>query len=309
MLFLQSLVKSLKQHPQEVPIVNQATKRAMLQMTVCAVLWSTAGIFIKLIPWNALVIAGFRSLIAAGVILFYMLYKRQKLVFSKRTVCIACCLCSTFFCFLAANKLTTAANAIVLQYTGPIFLLLYQVLFQKKTFRVLDYLAVGLTLGGISLFFFDQLNAGSLLGNLIGVCAGAGFAGMFLTNEGVEEPVRMSGLLLGHLLTAILGIPFAFVSATPFSPTILACIFALGLLQLGIPYLLFALAAKHCPPLTASLIAALEPLLNPVWVFLFTGEAPGLWALIGGIIVIASVTLWCIWDAKKAHSAPIAPDR
>ncbi len=112
----------------------------------------------------------------------------------------------------------------------------------------------------------------------------------------------MSGILIGHLFTAIIGVPMIFVFPTPVTSTAVLSILALGIVQLGIPYVFYGLAVKTCPPLACSLIGAIEPLLNPVWVFLFSGEAPGVYALFGGAIVIFAVTGWCVWRDKFVAS-------
>lgn len=120
-------------------------------------------------------------------------------------------------------------------------------------------------------------------------------AGMYVVTGRTDEDSRMSGILIGHVLTAIIGIPMVFVFPTPVTPSAILSIAALGVIQLGIPYVLYGLAVKSCPPLACSLIGAIEPLLNPVWVLIFSGEVPGIFALIGGVIVICAVTGWCVW--------------
>ena len=109
----------------------------------------------------------------------------------------------------------------------------------------------------------------------------------------------MSGILLGHLFTAAAGIPFMFVFDTPVTAPAVLSILALGVVQLGIPYVLYGIAVKDCPALMCSLLGAIEPLLNPVWVFLFTGERPGVFALAGGVIVIVTITAWCVWRDRS----------
>ena len=172
-------------------------------------------------------------------------------------------------------------------------------MFRHKRFRKGDYLAVLLTMAGVTLFFMDQLAGGALVGNILGICAGAFFAGTMFSVEGITENERLSGLAQGHLLTAVIGIPFMFLYPTPFHLTAVSSILILGIFQLGIPYILYGLAASHCTPLMLTLLAAIEPVLNPVWVYLFVGEAPGKTALFGGVLVILSITLWCIWDTRQ----------
>lgn len=280
--------------------------RAILEMLLCAALWSIAGIFIKLIPWNSIVIAGLRSLIAGLVMFVYMRARGIGFTADRRSLAGGAALCLTLTCFVAANKLTTAANSIVLQFTVPMFIVVFSALFLKKRFSRADVLAVVLTMAGISLFFFDQLTPGHLAGNCVAIFAGMAFACYYMSLEGASESQRMSAILIAHGLTFLVGLPFTFVYPPELSAAPVACILVLGVVQLGIPYVLLGRASGACPPLACSLLGAVEPLLNPVWVFIFDGEAPGLWALIGGVVVVATITVWCVYGdlrGKKAGAA------
>lgn len=280
--------------------------RAILEMLLCAALWSIAGIFIKLIPWNSIVIAGLRSLIAGLVMFVYMRARGIGFTADRRSLAGGAALCLTLTCFVAANKLTTAANSIVLQFTAPMFIVVFSALFLKKRFSRADVLAVVLTMAGISLFFFDQLTPGHLAGNCVAIFAGMAFACYYMSLEGASESQRMSAILIAHGLTFLVGLPFTFVYPPELSAAPVACILVLGVVQLGIPYVLLGRASGACPPLACSLLGAVEPLLNPVWVFIFDGEAPGLWALIGGVVVVATITVWRVYGdlrGKKAGAA------
>uniref|UniRef100_UPI004027905B DMT family transporter n=1 Tax=Candidatus Scatomorpha intestinigallinarum TaxID=2840923 RepID=UPI004027905B len=280
--------------------------RAILEMLLCAALWSIAGIFIKLIPWNSIVIAGLRSLIAGLVMFVYMRARGIGFTADRRSLAGGAALCLTLTCFVAANKLTTAANSIVLQFTAPMFIVVFSALFLKKRFSRADVLAVVLTMAGISLFFFDQLTPGHLAGNCVAIFAGMAFACYYMSLDGASESQRMSAILIAHGLTFLVGLPFTFVYPPELSAAPVACILVLGVVQLGIPYVLLGRASGACPPLACSLLGAVEPLLNPVWVFIFDGEAPGLWALIGGVVVVATITVWCVYGdlrGKKAGAA------
>lgn len=279
-------------------IFHNSKNRAILYMMLCAVLWSTAGIMIKQIPWNPLAIAGLRSLVSAGVFLLFMRHEKARFSINRYSVLSGVFLSGTFILFIAANKLTTSANAIVLQYTAPIFILILSAFFFRQKFRRGDILTVAVTTLGISLFFLDKLSSGYLLGNVVAIISGLFFASMFVTTGRADENSRMSGILLGHLITAVVGIPFAFILPTPFTPVAVGSILLLGIFQLGIPYILYGLAIRQLSPLACSLISAVEPLLNPVWVFLFNGEAPGFFALIGGAVVIGSIVSWTVWSNK-----------
>lgn len=270
----------------------------MLVMALTGVFWSLGGVLTKLIPWNPLVIAGMRSFIATGLIGAYIAWKKQRLLLSKRTFLLGGFLVFTYCCFVSATKLTTAANAIVLQYTAPMFILLYSVLWLRQKLKKADITAVLLTTAGIALFFLDQLGSGSLLGNVLGVASGAFMAGMFVASSGVTDEERISGIFLGQCMTAVVGVPLAFFYDTPVTSTAVLAILLLGLVQLGVPYLMYAYAMRTCPPLMASILSVIEPLLNPVWVLLALGEAPGAYALAGGAVVLITVTLWCVWNEK-----------
>ena len=279
--------------------------RAIFEMLLCAALWSIAGIFIKLIPWNSIVIAGIRSLIAGAVMFVYMRYKRIGFTADRRSMLGGLALCCTLTCFVAANKLTTAANSIVLQFTAPMFIVVFSVLFLKKKFSRSDIFAVVLTMLGISLFFFDQLTPGHLLGNCVAIVAGMAFAGYYMSLEGASESERMSAILMAHGLTFCVSIPFIALEPPELGAAPVICIFILGVAQLGIPYVLLGRASGSCPPLACSLLGAVEPLLNPVWVFIFDGEAPGMWALIGGVVIVVTITVWCVYGdlREKAEKA------
>lgn len=272
-------------------------KKSMIMMAVCACMWSIGGIFIKLVSWNSFLIAGGRSVFAAMVLGGFMYITKTKVNVCKYSVGAAVSLTGVFFCFIAANKLTTAANAIILQYTAPIFILMISILFLHQKVQKREVIVVGITLIGIILFFFDELSPGNVAGNLLGIAAGLFLAIMFMLvglGGGKDDSIRLTGIFFAHILTALIGIPVGLPLTESFAPKEFICILILGVIQLGIPYVLYALASRDCSPLACSLIGMLEPLLNPVWVFIFDGERPGVYALIGGIVVIAAVTFWCI---------------
>ena len=280
--------------------MKQLSKKniAIFQMLVCASLWSIAGVMFKFIPWNSFVIAGARGFVAGLVVLAYIGIRKLPIVINARSLKLAVGMCLTCSFFVAANKLTTAANAIVLQFTSPVFILVFSALFRHKRFSAADIICVAVTLAGMALFFLDQLASGYMLGNLLAICAGASMAVMFIAIGDATEPERYSGILMCQILIALIGLPFAFTTEIDLSARPLILIIVLGVFQLGIPYILLSKASEHCPPLACSILGALEPLLNPVWVLIFYGERPGIFALIGGIVVIFTVTVWCVYSDR-----------
>jgi drug/metabolite transporter (DMT)-like permease len=274
-------------------------KRAILYMVLCAFMWSTGGIFIKILPWNPMVITGGRSLISAGVFALYMRHQNIPYRVNRYSVTIGVLMVCVFSLFVSANKFTTSANAIVLQYSAPVFILILSSLIFKQKFRKGDIFTVAATTLGISLFFLDKLSGGYIFGNVLAIFAGLFFASMFISTGRADDDSRTSGIFLGHLFTAIVGLPFAFFFPTPINTSTIATILALGVVQLGVPYVLYGMAVRHCSPLECSLISVIEPLCNPIWVLIFYGEAPGIFAFIGGIVVISAVVTWTIWSAKN----------
>lgn len=274
--------------------------KAIIEMLVCAALWSTAGIFIKLLPWNGFAVAGLRSLIAGLTMAAYMLIKKYRYALNRRTLVSGIFTACVYTCFAVSNKLTTAANAIVLQFTSPVFLVVFSALFLKQRIRWADIAVVIMTLLGIALFFLDQLKPGYLLGNLVAIGAGMFMAGMFMTVGEMEGEERFSAIVTGQFITFLAGLPFIVITRPAFTPGAALSILALGVFQLGISYILYVKASRYCPPLACCLLGAVEPLLNPVWVFLFDGERPGFFALIGSVVVVASVTVWCVFGKEKA---------
>lgn len=275
--------------------------KAIIEMLVCASLWSIAGIFIKLLPWNGFAVAGLRSLIAGATIAVYMLMTRRHLVLNKKTMLAGILTGCVYTCFAVSNKLTTAANAIVLQFTSPVFIVIFSALICKTRVKKADMLVVLFTLAGIALFFFDQLKPGYILGNCVAICAGMFMAGMFMAVGELKGDARFSAVLIGQCFTFLVGLPFIIATRPEFTAASAAYIFILGVFQLGIAYILYIKASDYCPPLACCLLGAVEPLLNPVWVFLFDGERPGVFALVGCVIVVVSITLWCIFGQKKAE--------
>lgn len=270
-------------------------------MVICALLWSISGILIKYLDWNPLMIAGSRSLISGAVVVIYMAACRHKFKLTKKSVCAGVALTGCLICFVAANKLTTAANAIVLQYIAPAFVLILSAVFFHQKMRKVEIGVVAVTFAGIVLFFVDELDMGSILGNLVAILSGFCMSIMFIYNGQIDSMAeKMSGIVLAHALTAIIGILGGMMAGTVVvGSREIVLILVLGIVQLGIPYVLYGMASSKISPLSCSLIGMIEPLLNPVWVAIFYNEIPGIFALIGGVVVIAAVIFYNVWDEKQ----------
>ena len=257
---------------------------------------------IKLVDWNPVAIAGTRSGIAGLVML--ALVRKPKFSKSKTQFAGAVFYTLTLILFVTANKLTTAANVIMLQYTAPIWVaLLGAWLLKEKTLKV-DWLAIAVVMAGMMLFFMGDLGGGKLLGNVLSIMSGVFLALTVVFMRLQKDGSQIEMTLLGNLLTFLVSLPFIFQSM-PDMKSIIGLIL-LGVFQLGISYTLFSLAVRHVTALEAILIPVIEPILNPVWVFLVTGEQPSGLAMLGGLIVVLAVTLRSFYISRLGSiKAPI----
>ena len=270
---------------------------SVLCVFLASVCFSLGGLFIKLVPWQALAINGARNLIGAAVIGIYLVVTRHKLVFSRPVFIGAASMIGVTTLFALANKMTTAANAIVLQFTAPAFVILLMALLYREKPRKADLLTCGAVLLGVILFFVDGIQAGNLPGNIAAVLSGICYAGVFMMNTG-KGADAISSCFLGQLTAGVLLTPLCF-QETDFSAPTLAAVVALGVVQVGGAYILFSVGIKRTPPVTASLITGMEPIMNPLWVALFYGEAVSTLSVIGSVIVVGSIVLYNVWLARK----------
>jgi drug/metabolite transporter (DMT)-like permease len=264
--------------------------RAIIFLLIAATLWSSGGLLIKLVSWNPVAIAGLRSLIAVLILLVF--FRHSRLSWSFYQIGGAVAYAVTVILFVVATKLTTAANAILLQYTAPVYVALLGAWFLGESTQWFDWTIIFVVIGGMVLFFLDHLTAGNLLGNGFAILSGLSFSFLilFLRKQKNESP--LGSVILGNLLTGLIGLPFMFESMP--SPMSWVGLILLGVVQLGLSYVLYSEAIKHVTALEAVLIPGIEPILNPIWVFLILGEVPGKWALAGGFIVFISVTARCM---------------
>ena len=264
-------------------------------LVITAVLWSTGGFLIKMVSWPPMAIAGARSIIAAAVIWFA--FRHETLSWSKVTILGAVAYCGLVSLFVTATKLTTAANAILLQYTAPIYVaLLSSWLLKEQTSRQ-DWVTVFITLGGMVFFFIDRVSMGGMMGNICAIASGISYALFIIMMRKQKDGSPFSSVFWGNVLTFLLGIP----ALTDVNFTMGNCggILLLGVFQLGLGYVFYSIAIKHVFALDATIITTLEPILNPVWVFLLLGEQPGFYSLIGGLIVLIAVSTKYILEAVQ----------
>ncbi len=274
-------------------------------MASAAVLWSLAGLFIKVLDWPPLTIAGFRSLIAFAVILIYL--KRPHLHWSFPQVAAALANAVTMILFVWANKATTSANAILLQYVGPVFTAFIAAWLLKERVRLEQGVAFLFVVGGMAMMFMDKLGGGHLSGNILAVLSGLTFSFYFVFMRMQKDGSPLESILLSHGLTAVIGIGASlFMPAPRLTWGAIGAVAVLGVVQVGLSAILFAFAIKRVSAVSANLVAVLEPICNPLWVFLVLGEAPGLRAIGGGVVILVAVTAASLINARRSSFSPAA---
>ncbi len=268
---------------------------SILLLVGAALCWSLGGVLIKGVDWNPMAIAGARSLIAAVFIWFA--FPSIKLTWSFYQLAGAGVYAANMVTFVVANKMTTAANAVLLQYTAPAWVAFFSAWFLRERIRRSDWVTISLVTGGIVLFFMDELSFSGFWGNISAVASGFAFAWVFLLFRRQKEETPYGSLFLGNVLAGIICLPFMFQSS-PGGTGIIGLLF-LGTVQLGIAYSLYSVASRHITAIDAALILLLEPLLNPVWAYLALGEVPGKWAMVGGAIILGAITFQAVFRAGE----------
>ncbi len=263
---------------------------------LAALLYSIGGLCIKVIPWNGLSINSGRNIIALMVIGGYLAATRHPPRMNRWVFLGAVCIFGTNCLYAVSNKLTTAANAIVLQFTAPIFVILLSTLVWKIRPRPLDLLACAVVLLGVVCCFVDSLTAGGALGNLLALVSGLTYAGVFLLKE-LPDSDPIASVFWGIVTSSVIGFP-SMLGEAPLEPPALVSLIILGAFQVGVAYICLTIGLRTTPPITASLVSGIEPVLNPILVAVFYREFIGPLALLGAVIVIGGVVAYNVLDIK-----------
>lgn len=274
--------------------------KALIYLVITALLWSTGGVLIKLVPVNAMAVAGIRSIIAAAVLMIYI--KKPKFNWSFWQIAGAIFYSATVILFVLANQYTTSANAILLQYTSPVYIAVLGIWILKEKPVKQDWITIIIVLAGMVLFFVEDLSIGNKLGNIFAIASGVAFSMMIMSLRRQKDASPIESVLLGNLITFVISIPF--LSGISPGLTGWTALFISGCFQLGITYILYAKAIKTVTALEAILVPVIEPILNPIWTFFIIGEAPGIMSAFGGLIIITSVTLRYVLPALKVQKKP-----
>jgi drug/metabolite transporter (DMT)-like permease len=263
--------------------INRRTSLAFL--IIAALLWSTSGILIRVLDWQPAAILAGRSIFSG--LLFMVYLRRFPRKWTRWQLLAASGYILTQFLYITSVKLTTVANAIFLQYTAPIYIIFlgYWLLKEKPTRA--DWVSMVVIFTGLLLFFGDGLSLDGLYGNILAAFSGVTMALMMIAMRAQKNANPAESILLANLFTATLGFPF--VLNAHWTVLNWVIVIYLGVFQIGLGFLLYSIAIKHVPALEATLLGTMEPILSPLWVFIFLGERPGNIAFLGALIVLAGV--------------------
>lgn len=294
--------------------LNRESLWGTVYVLLSAICFSTGGVLIKLIPWSSMTIQGIRSIFSILVVGGYMLLRRQKFVWNKTVFWGAVCNTVMAFSFVAATKLTTAANAIVLQFTEPIFVILLMWLIYKKKPGKDALIACTVVFAGILCFFFESLGAGQMAGNLLAILSGLTYALVMMMKK-FEGADFESSLIVSNIISAVVGIPMYVRDFAPAGGDALfgqlgaagkdAWFFMLllGVVQFGFSYIFLSKGLDYVSPVTASLTSTIEPILNPVLVAIFYGEQIGAAAVVGAVLVVGAAAVYNVRQSMQTEES------
>lgn len=277
---------------------DPAHTKSVTLLVLAALCWSLGGVLLKSVNWPPLAVAGGRGLIAA-LFLLAVTWRSKPFRWGWLPLATAVAYTACTVLFAAANKLTTAANAILLQYTAPAYVALLGAWLLKERPTRADWTTIGVVFVGLAIFLYDGLRLNDLAGITLAIASGVAFAFMIVLLRLQRDESSLGSIVLGNFFSFLIGLPSILSAPAPDGKSIVALLL-LGTVQLGLAYLIYARAIKHVTALEAVLIPVVEPILNPLWVMLVLGETPSALALLGGAIVIGAVT----WRAAASIRRP-----
>ena len=263
-------------------------QKGLAAVFLAALLWSSGGLFIKLVPYTPMQISFFRCSIAA--VTFAIIFRKSVLRVNKLSILSSFFYAGTLICYVIAMKTTTAANTIFLQSTAPIYVLIFEPILNKTNWEKANIITIAVCFVGMILFFLGGLEPGQLEGNLLALLSGIFFAALFLGLKKNDKQYQQNSIFVGNVIVAIICIPFL-TTLQEIVFTDFWKVIYLGVFQIAIAYAFFSTGLKTVFAVEASIISMVEPVLNPVWVFIGYGEVPAVTAIIGGIIIITAITV------------------
>jgi drug/metabolite transporter (DMT)-like permease len=293
----------------ELSLTKKPALNPVAALALCALLWSFGGLVIKLIKWDALAIAGVRSLL--GMITVTIAFKRPPKIFVRQnenalqdqkarpakidwraTVNLllgGILYAATMLLFVPATKMTTAANAILLQYTNPIYIIAFGPLLTGEKNDWIDIAAVAGILAGMVLLLWGDLGGGQMAGNILALLSGVTYGGTTIFLRRAKNTRPSDSLNLSCLLSFLFAIPFIVKAGLPQSAMSYPALLCLGVFQIGMPAVLLSIGIEKVPALSSVIITMIEPMMNPVWVALFAGEVPSASSVFGGLVILACI--------------------
>lgn len=262
--------------------------KGIFAVFLTAILWSSGGLFIKLISLNSMELSFFRCAIAAVV--FALMFRKRVLRLNPLALLNSFAYAAVLILFVIATKTTTAANAIFLQSTAPIYVLIFEPLLTKTKWERINIITIAVCFAGMILFFMGDLTPGDIKGNIAALLAGVAFATFFLGMKKNDPNYGESSIFYGNVIVALSCIPFV-TGLSSISLQDFAMVSFLGIFQIAFAYALFSYGLKRIIAVEASIISMFEPVLNPIWVFIGYGEVPSFYAIIGGLIIITAITV------------------
>ena len=276
-------------------------ERGLLYVLSGAIAFSLGGLFVKLIPWAPLSISAGRCIFSSMVIGLYIHFSGHRIQMNRTVFLGAVCVSAMLMCYVTSMKLTSAANAIVLEYTAPVFIILFEALLFKKQPKKLDLIVCLIVFAGIVIVVSDGSEHGSFLGDMVALASGVFYALTIMLND-FKGSDSLSSVFFGHVFTVFIGLA-SILSETDFSLKTLGLLAALGIFQAGAGYTLLTAGLKLCEPLAGSLVASIEPVLNPILVALFYGEYMNARSIIGAIVVIGTIAAYNVISLKQDRKA------
>ncbi len=271
-------------------------QKGILAIISAALLWSTGGLFIKLISLDAYQLSFYRSIFSA--LTFVLLFRKKVLVFNLPVFLNGIFYAGILILFVVATKLTTAANAIFLQYTAPIYVLIFEPLLLKTKLKAVNVISVFIAFLGMTLFFVGEISPSHLEGNLVALLSGICFAAFLIGIRKSSEEFRVPAIFWGNIFIPILCFNSVYPEFKISLENFLMVVY-LGIFQIGLAYAIFTYSIKRIEGIEAALIAMIEPVMNPIWVYLGYGEKPSPFAILGGIIILATITIRTIITEKQ----------
>jgi len=271
-------------------------QKGILAIISAALLWSTGGLFIKLISLDAYQLSFYRSIFSA--LTFVLLFRKKVLVFNLPVFLNGIFYAGILILFVVATKLTTAANAIFLQYTAPIYVLIFEPLLLKTKLKAVNVISVFIAFLGMTLFFVGEISPSHLEGNLVALLSGICFAAFLIGIRKSSEEFRVPAIFWGNIFIPILCFNSVYPEFNISLENFLMVVY-LGIFQIGLAYAIFTYSIKRIEGIEAALIAMIEPVMNPIWVYLGYGEKPSPFAILGGIIILATITIRTIITEKQ----------